>query len=58
MDKPPADEVALQAIEQIIASLDSMAETQRNMCDIAQELLKEFQRANREAKKSPRRGSD
>lgn len=41
-DKPNPDEVALLAIDQIISSLNSMAATQRAMCDIAQALLFEL----------------
>lgn len=50
--------VELQAIEEIIQALKSMAESQRNLCMVAAQVLGELQQANRQAKKSPRRGKD
>lgn len=50
--------VELQAIEEIIQALESMAESQRNLCAVASQVLSELQQANRQAKKKPRRALD
>lgn len=44
VDKEDPDAAATLAVEQIVASLNSMAATQKALCDIAQELLKEMKR--------------
>ena len=44
VDKDDPEAVAMLAIEQIVGSLESLAETQKSMCDIAQELLRELKR--------------
>lgn len=41
-DKPNPDEVALLAIDQVVTSLNSLAETQQSMCEIVQALLYEL----------------
>ena len=42
------EEVALIAIDQIIRALNSMAESQKDLCNLAKEVLDEFSKYRKE----------